>query len=246
MQASRGSYRRTPESRAGEYGTSAPVERSITSRDQGATCTGVDSAKLGRNSPIEPNVYASDFPVLAFDGNGALYLVYSADSATAPGGLTPPEEAALYGIFLQVSHDQGATWSKPQLLSDRSKDARFPWIAAGAPGRLAVVWYENARGVPGEMLPDEWNVKLYESLDGGAKRVIAPLTAAPNHVGALCTSGTGCLAADRSMLDFFEVAIGLDGKPLVAYASSTLGTGIGVAVKKTEIHFVTVTGTNLL
>src|SRR5439155_21193571 len=150
-----------------------------------------------------------------------------------------------------VSHDHGATWSKPTLISDRAKDARFPWIAAGAPGRIAIAWYENARGVPGEELPDEWNVKLYESLDGGGKGGVATLSATRNRLGSLCTSGTGCLAADRSMLDFFEVAIGLDGQPVVAYASSTLGMGsapvVGpIAVKKTEIHFVTTSGTGLL
>lgn len=227
-------------------GTAQPVVHVYVSKDQGATWEGHDTAKLGRTSPVEPNPYATDFPVAAFDGDGALYLVYSADSATFPGGVTPPEEIGLYGIYLQVSQDLGETWSAPQLISDPSKAARFPWIAAGSPGRLAVVWYENVRGVPAELLPDEWNVKLYESIDGGATGVVATLTKTPNHLGSLCTSGTGCLAADRSLLDFFEVAIALDGQPIVAYASSTLGTGFGVAVKPTEIYFVTVTGTSLL
>src|SRR5581483_3320319 len=243
---------------AATTGTDAPVVHVYVSNDSGKTWAGHDTANLGRTSPAEPNGYASDFPVLSFDGNGTLYLVYSADSATTPGGVTPPEEAGLYGIYLQTSHDLGATWTKPLLLSDAAKDARFPWIAAGAPGRIAVVWYENVRGTPGEMVPDEWNVKLYESLDAGGcdpsqagacgapKGVVATLTKTPNHVGSLCTSGTGCLAADRSMLDFFEVAIGLDGQPVVAFAQSTLGTGLGVAVKPTEIRFVTVEGTSLL
>jgi hypothetical protein len=227
-------------------GTAQPIVHVYTSADQGASWAKHDVATLGRSSPAEPNAYASDFPVAAFDGNGTLYLVYSADSATTPGGATPPEEAALYGIYLQVSHDLGASWSKPKLVSDVTKDARFPWIAAGAPGRLAIAWYENEHGVPGEMLPDAWDVKLAESVDGGGKLATATLTKAPNHVGALCTSGTGCLAADRSMLDYFEVAIGAGGQPLVAYASSTVGTGVGVAVKKTEIHFATVEGTSLV
>jgi len=231
---------------ASTAGTDQPVVHVYTSADQGASWAKHDVAKLGRTSPAEPNGYATDFPIVAFDGNGALYLVYSADSATTPGGATPPEEAALYGIYLQVSHDHGASWSKPKFVSDAAKDARFPWIAAGAPGRVAIAWYENENGVPGEMLPDAWDVKLAESLDGGAKLETATLTKSPAHVGALCTSGTGCLAADRSMLDYFEVAIGADGQPIVAYASSTLGTGLGVAVKKTEIHYATVEGASLV
>lgn len=225
-----------------------PVSHVYVSTDEGRAWKGHDTAVLGRTSPVEPNAYASDFPVLAFDGAGVLYLVYSTDATGLPGGLTPPEESARFGIWLQSSKDLGETWSKPQLLSDASKDARFPWIAAGAPGRLAVVWYENVRGVPGEALPDEWNVMLWESLDGGAKGVTTTLTATPNHLGSLCTSGTGCLAADRSMLDFFEVAIGLDGQPVVAFAASKVGTGITsrVAVEPTEIRFTTAKGASLL
>ncbi|MEA3201199.1 MAG: hypothetical protein QOE90_2627 [Thermoplasmata archaeon] len=231
---------------AAAAGTDAPVVHVYVSRDGGRTWTGHDTAKLGRTSPVEPNGYASDFPVLSFDGAGTLYLVYSGDASALPGGATPPEEAGRYGVFLQASKDLGATWSAPKLVSDPTKDARFPWIAAGAPGRLAVVWYENVRGTPGEAVPDEWNVRMWESIDGGAKSIVATLTASPNHTGSLCTSGTGCLAADRSLLDFFEVAVGLDGQPVVAFAQSTLGTGLGVAVKPTEIHFVTVAGTSLL
>jgi hypothetical protein len=150
---------------------------------------------------------------------------------------------------MQASKDQGETWSAPLLLSDPSKDARFPWIAAGAPGRVAVVWYQNVNGVPGELLPDEWHVMLYESITAdqdAPEGVTVQLTSEPNHLGSVCTSGTFCLAADRSMLDFFEVAIDLQGQPVVAFASSDLGTGIGLAVRRTEVHFVTVTGTSLL
>ncbi|MHB8586524.1 MAG: sialidase family protein [Thermoplasmatota archaeon] len=219
------------------------------SHDQGRSWWGRDTAWFSRSSPIEPNGYVSDFPVATFDGSGTLYLVYSADSGTTPQGLTPPEETSLYGIFLQVSHDDGQTWSKPKLISDPSKDARFPWIAAGAPGRIAVVWYENVHGTPGELVPDQWNVKLYESLNAAApdgKGQTITLTSAPNHVGALCTAGATCAVDDRSMLDFFQVAISRAGEPLVAFAESTLGTGVGPAVKSTEIHFATADGPSLV
>src|SRR5581483_2607110 len=131
---------------AATTGTAAAGVFVYSSTDEGATWTQHKVGALARTSPLEPNGYASDFPVTAVDGNGTVYLVYSADATALPGGAVPPEEAARYGIYLQVSHDHGATWSAPLLLSDGSKDARFPWIAAGAAGAVAVVWYEDTVG----------------------------------------------------------------------------------------------------
>ncbi|MES2154824.1 MAG: sialidase family protein [bacterium] len=223
-------------------GVAPAVVHVYASADEGKSWTGADVATLPRTSPVEPNAYASDFPVVAVDGNGTAYLVYSADATGLPAGQAPPEEAARYGTYLAVSHDQGKTWSTPQLISDPLKDARFPWVAAGAAGRIAVVWYESVVGVPGEALPDEWNVKLWESVTADQVSPVSAtvtLTQTPNHVGSVCTSGTGCLAADRSLLDFFEVAIAPNGQPVVAFASSTLGTGLGIAVQGTDVYFGT-------
>jgi hypothetical protein len=219
-----------------------------TSTDQGAAWTSHKVTQLPRSSPVEPNGYASDFPVVAVDGNGTAYLAYSGPVPGLPG-VTPPEEASLYGIYLTVSRDQGEHWSAPRLLSDPSKDARFPWIAAGAPGRVAAVWYENVHGVPGEELPDQWNVRLWESVTADHAQpasVTVTLTSTPNHLGSLCTAGTGCAAADRSLLDFFELAIAPSGQPVVAFGSSTAGTGVGVAAQGTDVYFGTVDGTSLL
>jgi hypothetical protein len=188
----------------------------------------------------------SIFPVVAVDANGTLYLVFSADQRVVPQAV--PKPAARFGVFLTVSHDRGSTWSAPRLLSDPGHAAVMPFIAAGAPGRIAVAWYENVAGLPHETLPDLWHVKLHESVaadrpdpDG----VTVQLTTEPNHIGPVCTSGTGCLAGDRSLLDFFEVAITPAGQPVVAWASSVGGTGFGVAVQGTDTWFGTVEGTPL-
>lgn len=231
---------------AATAGLEKPVVHVYTSMDQGQHWTEATVATMPRTSPVEPNAYASDFPVVSVDAAGTAYLVYSADASAFPAGQAPPEEAALYGIYLSASHDQGKTWSAPTMVSPTGHDARFPWIAAGAPGRIAIVWYQSARAIPGEMLPDEWTPMLWESITAGngTTQVVA-LSSTPTHLGALCTSGTGCLAADRSLLDFFEVAIGPTGQPVVAFASSTLGTGVGLAVKPTQVFYGTVQGTRL-
>jgi hypothetical protein len=223
--------------------TAQPAVHVYTSTDQGAAWTGHTVGALSRLSPVEPNGYASDFPVIAVDSAGTAYLVYSgplALPAPVPSSVTPPEEVNLYGIYLQVSHDGGEHWSGPRLVSATDKDARFPWVAAGKPGRVAIAWYENVLGNPGETVPDAWNVRLWESVTADAATPAAKtvtLTSSPNHVGSVCTSGTGCAASDRSLLDYFEIAITAEGQPVAVWSSSALGTGVGVAVKGTDIHF---------
>jgi hypothetical protein len=117
----------------------------------------------------------------------------------------------------------------------------MPFIAAGASGRIAVVWYENVVGLPDDVLPDEWNVKLYEGLDqlnatGPAK--VVQLNGQPNHIGGLCSNGLACAAGgDRCLLDYFEVALTPAGQPIVTWANCSGGTGVGVAAKATEAYF---------
>lgn len=226
-------------------GTTPAKVHVYVSRDEGATWTVRDTATFTRTSPVEPNGYVSDFPVTAVDTNGTVYLVYSADATGLPG-VAPPEGGSRYGIWMQVSHDAGANWTKPALLSTPGKDARMPWIAAGKPGRVAVAWYENVVGTPGESVPDEWNVHMWESVTADQATPVGQtlsLTATPNHVGSLCTSGTGCVAGgDRSLLDFFEVAIDTAGQPIAVWSASVGGTGVGVAAQGTDIHFGGLTG----
>lgn len=164
----------------------------------------------------------SIFPALAVDDAGTLYLAYAVDQGMIPGA---PKTLARFGVYLTTSKDQGDTWSEPRLLSSPDRAAIMPWVAAGAQGRIAVVWYENTYGMPHDNLPDLWHVQLVEMLDADTdapQEARVQLTDEPNHVGSICTSGTGCLltAGDRSVLDFMEVAIKPDGNPVVTWAST--------------------------
>ncbi|MCA1811031.1 MAG: glycoside hydrolase [Halobacteriales archaeon] len=221
-------------------GVEKPAVHVYTSSDLGGNWTEHKAATLPRSSPAEPNGYNSDFPVVSVDTNGTAYLVYSADATGLPAGQAPPEETALFGIYLQASKDGGATWSAPRLISTPGKDARMPWVAAGKPGRVAVAWYEGTVGTAGETMPDAWNVRLWESVTADQDAPVAKtvtLTSSPNHIGTLCTSGTGCIASDRSLLDFFELAITPNGQPVAVWSSSIGGTGVGVAAQGTDIYF---------
>lgn len=164
----------------------------------------------------------SIFPVVAADAAGTLYLVYAVDQGLLPGA---PKPLARFGVYMQVSEDEGATWTQPRLLSSPDHAAIMPFVDAGAPGRVAIVWYENTLGMPHDNLPDVWNVNLLELIRADTDEPegkLVQLNEAPVHVGSVCTSGTGCLVTggDRSLLDFLEVVIGPNGQPAVAWAST--------------------------
>lgn len=227
-----------------------PVIRLERSDDYGATWKTLKVADVPV-SPADAAFVTQIFPVAAVDQAGNIYFVVSVKQDAVLSAV--PKPASVYGVFLWVSTDQGATWSEPQLLSTPSKAGIMPWIVAGKAGRVAVAWYENTLGAPNDVLPDEWNVKLLEGLhmQGPAKdRVVAvtQLNGQPNHIGSVCTNGTLCVAGgDRSLLDFFEVALTPQGQPFVTWASSLGGTGVGLAVQGTDI-FVrgAIAGTPLL
>ncbi|HUR24853.1 MAG TPA: hypothetical protein VM327_02435 [Candidatus Thermoplasmatota archaeon] len=103
-------------------------------------------------------------------------------------------------------------------------DAIFPWVVAGAAGRVAVAWYESTSPAASETLPSVWDVRLVESVDAdaavptfrGGRANVDPL-----HIGYVCTAGGGCGGRDRTRGDFFEVAISADGFPVVAWAGDS-------------------------
>ncbi|MFO1535331.1 MAG: hypothetical protein ABR586_06665 [Thermoplasmatota archaeon] len=181
----------------------------------------------------------SIFPVAAVDDAGRVYVVFSADQRLLPQAV--PKPASRLGVFLTSSGDLGQTWTRPVLLSDPARAAVMPFIAAGAEGRAAVVWYENTAGLPNDALPDLWNVKLWESVTAGQAQpqgVTVQLNGLPNHIGSVCTSGTGCIAGgDRSLLDFFEVAISPSGQPVATWSYSVAGTAVGLAAQGTDTYF---------
>jgi len=70
-----------------------------------------------------------------------------------------------------------------------------------------------------------WNTYLAKTTDDGAHFTQAVVSAHPNHVGVVCTFGTGCARGTRNLLDLFEVAINpQNGKAAVIFTDDTLTT----------------------
>ena len=147
------------------------------------------------------------FPSLAVDpADGTLYAVWS-DAHT---------------VSLSRSGDQGATWSPALVVSSTpAATAVFPWVAA-LNGTVDVVFYgtnASSKDDPSAV----WNVYLAQSTNGGTSFQQVQVTAHPNHVGVICTNGTGCARGTRNLLDLFEVAIDpVSGRTGIIYTDDTL------------------------
>jgi hypothetical protein len=117
----------------------------------------------------------------------------------------------------------------------------FPWVQGGAAGTLIVAWYGNASRLDSEAMPS-WYVNRqtasafkwfgYVSLIRNATSAaptFAPtfaqqrFTEKPMHYGQICTGGLGCTTSggDRTMADFFSVAIDRDGTIRLVYNDTT-------------------------
>ncbi len=124
----------------------------------GVTNTGTSTST---HVPIGPGVTAqssttASYPRVAGDpSSGNLYVVYSQGytGPTAPTGgfkgadhFISPDSA----VYFQRSRDQGATWSTPKLISDRTQypgsrlvQTRHPNVSVSPSGRINVVWHDR-------------------------------------------------------------------------------------------------------
>lgn len=170
---------------------------------------------------------AHDFPVIAIDAGGAVYA-----------GWTSTQH-----VYVSHASQPGVdgTWSKPvQVDTVPLHSTMFPWLVGGRSGALDVVFYgaqldtstqacpPKASGTNGDSngvnnnCHDVWTVQFAQSLDGGTAYTDSTASAV-NHVGSICDQGTLCLArnGDRTLLDFFQVALDPSGAANIAYTADT-------------------------
>ena len=164
------------------------------------------------------------FPVVAFDTNGTLYLVYAHDPDGSFGAESPVptnRPLELPRVFLAVSHDKGVSWTEPVQVNPPGTTAWFPWIAAGGQGRIVVTWYQNDAGMA-RQATDEVYAMAGVSLDADYPQprfAVVRMAPEPVHFGPECRENPG--VCNRSFLDFFEVGITPDGRAFSAWAKDT-------------------------
>jgi hypothetical protein len=107
-------------------------------------------------------------------------------------------------VSYSTSSDHGVTWSPAVTVNVApASTALFPWIAAHD-GVVDLVYYGTTASSKDDPTA-VWNVYLAQSTNGGAFQQ-SRVSNTPNHVGVICTAGTGCARGTRNLLDLFQVA----------------------------------------
>jgi hypothetical protein len=151
------------------------------------------------------------FTILDVDTAGNVYVVWS-------------DSGEPRSTYMAVSTDQAKTWSKPIVVSPPShKTTVFPWVVAGDPGRVWVVWYGSTGPEPAPGNNGPWHAYAAQSLNAlSAKPKFKVVKASDRvmHDNEICLSGIACTAGqaeDRNLLDDFTADIDPQGMLMVSF-----------------------------
>ncbi|MCA1823864.1 MAG: glycoside hydrolase [Frankia sp.] len=200
--------------------------------DGGLTWTDTQAFASPEGGPRDLNLL---FSVVAVDTAGNVYVAWTDQ----------------LHVRYVVSTDGGKTFSKPyQVNPDNPRGTTsanaadvMPWMVAGGPGMLDVVWYHGQGGKRGSNVkyrsPGDrdttWTVAFAQlshaqrAPRGVPSPTVAEMTLTATPViknGGICMNGTACDVGvigepgDRSMLDFFQVALDAAGRANIAFTDN--------------------------
>ena len=175
---------------------------------------------IGTTDPVSPAWVPSPVTVYTQHPGGLAHVAGAVDDAGNVYVTFVDKRAGdpRFSVYLSRSSDGGLTWSAPARVSEASKLTTMPWVAAGADGNVAVVWYETSSSglfPSGVGTSAAWHV-MSATIRGWTgvpmpAPELAQLSTTPAKTGPICTSGASC-TGHRELLDFFEAAVGPDGK----------------------------------
>ena len=161
-------------------------------------------------------IVANIFPAGDIDRTGNVYAVWSMNSARTNE----------FSVWMAASHDGGQNFYGPFKVSSGHGTCVLPWVAAGDAGRIDVTWYQSSNvSDPNTMPPGStWNVMFAQSLNATDREPAFTVSQVSDHIIHTGSISTGGLfgSSDRSLLDFFTVAIGPDGLANIIYADNGL------------------------
>jgi hypothetical protein len=159
------------------------------------------------------------FPWISIDKNGSVYVSWAGRELK-----TQPLD-----IFLAYSNDHGDSWSSPYRVNQDVGNAHiYSTISAGAPGVVDVAWYSATTSDPGRT-DNDWHVDFAQvrNANTGAPAIkqSRPYPSSIHH-GDVCLQGILCIVGgDRSLLDFFQIQVGPDGRANIAFANNASPDG---------------------
>jgi hypothetical protein len=215
---------------------STVVEPAIFMHGDGSFGVGISTMKHGGTSftPHEgfrgTSMYAH-WPAIAIDAAGNVYVVWDTDNRQpgTSGGCNGAQTPAANSIMMISTPDLGKTWTAPVTVAHPGTRVFWPWIAAGAAGRVSVVWYQTE---PQDGMPDldcqAGHIHVMEaSLTSANKKPSGTAVDAAGrvvHIGWVCQGGTTCVATgqDRRLGDYFTNALDANGCVLIATGDTRL------------------------
>lgn len=169
-------------------------------------------AVVAKQDPIDPaneEQTGTLFPWGFLDPAGNVYVVFNDNR----GNLGTDK----YHTYYVYSTDKGAHWSEPIKLDDLPLSGPgstvFNTGAGVSPGVIDVAWYQTPDGVPSsdESVFTPHFAQVTGADTGHPQIVSQALSALPNHRGGICLQGILCGigpgSSDRSLADFFELAV---------------------------------------
>jgi hypothetical protein len=132
-------------------------------------------------------------------------------------------------VYYAFSRTGGETWSPAiDLTPEKGDSAVWPWIVAGDPGQVDLVFYKANCGLnPPTADGCVWNVYFSQSqnaLNTGPNFKTVQISDHPNHIGPICQSGLGC-SSGRTLGDFFTMDIDHLGAANVVWADDNNSRG---------------------
>ncbi len=176
-----------------------------------------------------PNSVGSGDPSIGIGSDNTVYLGYI-------NGDNRPHVA--------VSTDHGMNWTNDwevgtplgcapgdQYAPCRIKSAVFPVVVAGDGDRASFGFLGSATGGNFQDLvtfQGIWDFYVATTYDRGAHWVtVNATTGDPVQKGAICLAGILCSSGNRNLLDFNDIAVDSEGRPVAAYADGCVAPGCG-------------------
>jgi hypothetical protein len=155
---------------------------------------------------------ANIFVQMTVDRGGNLYYTWSEERS--PGGEQD--------IYYAYSTTGGESWSQPIPLTQETGDsAVFPWMQAGDPGQVDLVYYKSNSPLNSNIEGGQvWNTYFGQSqnaLNTGSNFKSVQISDHPIHIGSVSTGGLGG-EANRNLLDFLTVDVDHLGAANVSWA----------------------------
>jgi len=178
-----------------------------------------------------------NFATMTIDHTGNLYAIWE----QAPFNSTTSTVTGNTALMFSKSTDEGSTWSAAAVLPTPGLlNNVFAWPGAGDNGKLDVAWYGTPApcdaacqasdagcgtgntciyGGP-DQIKGDWSLWFEQSLDGG-QTWSQPLRASEHfiHRGNIQTV-LGGQEGDRTLGDFLQLRVGLDGEANISYSDS--------------------------